>query len=77
MAGNAPTFICIPIPGSVIDLEKEIEKVFLLIAGKDISSSEHFIVERFAHGGMSSGYISPDFWRDQAMPLIRKRFAKK
>jgi hypothetical protein len=70
-------FSAIPIPGSITDLEKEIEKAFLLIAGKHISSSEHFFVDRFAHGGMSSGYISPEFWRDRAMPLIKKRFEGK
>lgn len=70
-------FYVIPIPGSVSDLEKEIEKAFLLIAGEPISSSEHFFVKRFAHGGMSSGYISPKFWCDQAMPLIKKRYSRK
>jgi hypothetical protein len=70
-------FSAIPIPESITALVNEIEKAFLLIAGKHISSSEHFFVDRFAHGGMSNGYISPEFWRDRAMPLIIKRFEGK
>ena len=67
----------IPIPDSISDLVKEIEKAFLFITGKPISSLQHFFVEQFAHGGMSSGYISPEFWREKVMPLIKKRYRRK
>jgi hypothetical protein len=31
-------------------------------------------VERHSHGGMSSGYMSPQFWLETAIPLLRARY---
>ena len=33
-------------------------------------------MEPFAHGGMSSGAISGEFWREKGFPLIVSRFEK-
>jgi 8-oxo-dGTP pyrophosphatase MutT (NUDIX family) len=33
-------------------------------------------VEKYAHGGMSSGHISLRFWRDTAIPLLCSRYRK-
>lgn len=35
---------------------------------------DEFFDERFAHGGMSSGHISMDWWRREGLPLLRRRF---
>jgi molybdenum cofactor cytidylyltransferase len=66
-----------PIPATVEELVREIESAFLLLAGSALSTNENFRVERFAHGGMSSGGVCPEFWRKRALPLLRERFLKK
>jgi hypothetical protein len=67
-------FASTPLPASLAKLEEQIAEAFLTLTGKPIITSKMFRVERFAHGGMSSGGISPDFWRDSAMSLLRKRY---
>jgi hypothetical protein len=37
---------------------------------------ESVYVERFAHGGMSSGRVCLRFWRDTALPLLCRRFSE-
>jgi len=70
-------FSTVQIPSSVSDLEKEIERAFLLFTGKTLSHRENFFVEKYAHGGMSSGGISPEFWRNQAIPLLIERYNER
>jgi len=31
-------------------------------------------VQEFAHGGMSSGFLSGEFWLNKAIPLLQDRF---
>jgi molybdenum cofactor cytidylyltransferase len=62
-----------PIPNSVSQLEQKITQAFFDLTGHLMSGSKHFRVERLAHGGMSSGCISPEFWREKALPLIKNR----
>jgi molybdenum cofactor cytidylyltransferase len=38
-----------------------------------LSHPDSFYVERYGHGGMSSGLVSPEFWRDTAVPLLLAR----
>jgi len=52
-----------------------IERTFEQLTGARISSADHIYVEKYAHGGMSSGYVSPAFWRETALPLLRARYA--
>lgn len=33
-------------------------------------------VPRYDAGGMSSGHVSPEFWREVAIPLLCERFEK-
>lgn len=37
------------------------------------TSDQSVYVERYAHGGMSSGHICLPFWRDQLVPLLMAR----
>jgi hypothetical protein len=66
----------VPLPAAADELSTLIETAFELLTGHSISTSNHFFVERFSHGGMSSGHISPDFWRNEAIPLLRARYAE-
>jgi hypothetical protein len=69
-------FVDTPIPSSAEIFEQELERAFVLLSGHPLSSSAHFRVERFAHGGMSSGGISPEFWRESALPILKNRYAE-
>ena len=52
------------------------EKLFEQLTGSPLSSEKAFFVQKYAHGGISSGYISPQFWRETALPLLRFRYAQ-
>jgi 8-oxo-dGTP pyrophosphatase MutT (NUDIX family) len=52
-----------------------IETAFHKLTGFPITHTESIYIERFSHGGMSSGHVEPEFWRDEATPLLRARFA--
>lgn len=66
----------IPRPTTTSELEDQVAQAFLLLTGLPMSTPESFRVERFAHGGISSGFVSPGFWRGRAMALIKKRYAE-
>ena len=61
----------IPLPGTSDELIALIDKTFESLTGHSMSELNMFFVERFNQGGMSGGYISPEFWREEILPLIR------
>jgi hypothetical protein len=63
-----------PLPVSPEAARAIVEGVFAMLTGHPISEAEAFFIERYSHGGMSSGYISPEFWRECAMPLLLSRY---
>jgi molybdenum cofactor cytidylyltransferase len=65
-----------PLPATADELKDLLETAFETLTGQPISAAHPFFVERFSHGGMSSGYLSPDFWRDAAIPLLCARYAE-
>ena len=69
-------FVSTPLPASWAKLEDQIAEAFLILTGKPITTPKMFKVDRFAHRGTSrgSGLISPDFWRDGALVLLKKRY---
>lgn len=67
----------VPLPADVTELEATIASAFLELTDHPISDTENFYVEEFAHGGMSSGSICLEFWRERAIPLLRKRYAAR
>ncbi len=64
----------IPLPPLVSELDEQIERAFQKLTGRPVSTTSMFCVDQFAHGGMSNGMISPEFWREQALPLLRSRY---
>lgn len=63
-----------PLPASTRELAALIEEAFTSLTGHPLSETEAFHIERFSHGGMSSGMVSPKFWRESAIPLLQERF---
>lgn len=51
-----------------------LEQTYEQVTGMPLSHQEPFFIERFSHGGMSSGYVSPQFWAEIAIPLLRARY---
>lgn len=66
----------VPCPASADALVAAIEAEFEELTGCSIDHAEPFHVEKYSHGGMSSGYVDPRFWRESAIPLLRQRHAE-
>ena len=64
------------LPRKIDEFEIELIKLFKSKTSKSIFDKESVFVEGYAHGGMSSGHISIDKWRDEFIPLLMERFIK-
>lgn len=73
----ARVFEAVPLPESADTLKAMLEAAFLTMTGHTVTEKETFFVERYAHGGMSSGHIDPGFWREKGFPLLLARFSAK
>ncbi|HUE98347.1 MAG TPA: hypothetical protein VMN99_03775 [Anaerolineales bacterium] len=60
------------------DIEEQftalLEQMYERLTGASLTDHEPIFVERYSHGGMSSGYVSPQFWVEQAIPMLLKRY---
>lgn len=61
-------------PRTALEFERLIGQGFAVLTGHALEPSPPFWVERFDRGGLSSGKIDPNFWRDTALPLLTGRF---
>lgn len=50
-----------------------IKEEFLKVTGHDLRGDESYYVEEFAHGGMSSGIVTTEFWLNAAIPELIHR----
>lgn len=66
----------VPLPEQPASLECLLQQQFQQLAGVPLTSVDHHFVPRFDSGGMSSGYVSPQFWRSEAIPLLLARAAR-
>jgi hypothetical protein len=60
-------------PATSEGLASLIEGAFEELTGFPLSHADPIYVEKYSHGGMSSGYVQPKFWRETAMPLLQGR----
>ena len=60
-------------PATPEALAAVVEEAFRELTGFPIAHPDAIYVERFSHGGMSSGHVAPAFWRDTALPLLQSR----
>ncbi|MEU2004534.1 hypothetical protein ACH47B_26385 [Rhodococcus sp. NPDC019627] len=65
----------VPIPGEDAALEGLLLTAFTSVVGVDLLTepAENVYREEFAHGGMSSGHVSLQLWRDCLLPLLVSR----
>ena len=56
-------------------LEKWIKEEYLSLSGKALTDKymDFAVVERFAHGGMSSGGVDNQWWMNEGIPLLKSR----
>ncbi len=67
-----------PLPDTLAQAEKMLEKAFLRIVGVELGSpqpDDRVHVKKFATGtGLSDGQVSLQYWRDTAVPILLDRF---
>jgi hypothetical protein len=61
-------------PASADEFQWLLEQTYTQLTGTPISRRTSIFVERYSHGGMSSGLVSPEFWRETAIPLLLDRY---
>ena len=68
-----------PLAPRTVLVEGKLRQAFRDLVGVDLpkvaqpDAPEHVYVERFAHGGMSSGHISLPWWRETGFPMLTER----
>ena len=53
-----------------------VSEFFKEVTGQPLTFDTNAYVERFAHGGMSSGYVSGSFWISHGIPLLIENLHK-
>lgn len=70
----AERFQSVELPGSAEEFCDLLHDAYRALTGQPLEVATPVFVAAFAHGGMSSGHVSPEFWREQAIPLLVRRF---
>ena len=63
----------VPIPENRNQLERVLSALFFALTGVEMSLYQPNFFQRFAHGGMSSGQVSCQAWREKLIPLLCQR----
>ena len=66
----------VELPCTSIELVQMVENEYRIITGQAIEIDTYVYVKELAHGGMSSGHICPEYWRDSAIPLLVERYRR-
>jgi hypothetical protein len=61
-------------PETEAELVALLEQTYRHLTGVPLTAADPVYVERYSHGGMSSGQVSPRFWIETAIPLLCARF---
>ncbi|MEH7108845.1 hypothetical protein [Bacillus sp. JJ1764] len=69
-------FSTIPLPCSKTCFIQHFEKFFQKLTNHSFKSESDFWVEKYDHGGMSSGGIGVDFLHKKTLPLLFTRLEK-
>lgn len=63
----------VPVTISQEEFVKSFEMTFEKMTGTPLTPGRHVFLPEYAHGGMSGGKISGDFWIEKALPLLLER----
>ena len=69
-------FATTPLPADEARLRALIEEAFVAATGSAIGARDPVFVQRLAHGGLTSGYVLPKWWRETGVPLLLERAAQ-
>ena len=58
------------------EFERIVKEEHLKLTEVELTNESIAECQEFAHGGMSSGVISGEFWNTVALPLLKKRLEK-
>ena len=62
-----------PLPAGPAAIDALLAALYQKLVGEAPSAGRRSFVARYAHGGMSSGYVDADFWLTQGLPLLKRR----
>lgn len=65
-----------PMPASRDEALRQLNRCFEIVVGvsvNDARSGTSVYVEKFAHGGMSSGHVDLQTWREKLLPMLANR----
>jgi hypothetical protein len=66
-------FELMPCPHNPEDVAEIVSETFQVLTGQPITHGEPFFLPQYAHGGMSSGYVNPGWWRDTGILFLQQR----
>ena len=64
----------LPLPATEIQFIELLNITFDRLVGYPITHQQDIFIKRYAHGGMSSGYVCLQFWREKVFPLLQARY---
>ena len=62
-----------PLPTSPAAVDNLLRSLYEQLVGEAPRAGCYTFVARYAHGGMSSGYVDANFWLAHGLPLLRRR----
>ena len=67
----------VQLPSNESELEEWIKAQHLEVSNVELTEESIAIVKEFAHGGMSSGGLSGEWWTNTALPILKRRLTDK
>lgn len=67
------SLIDVPTGASLQQIHAHLLGLFAGLTGGSVDADRPIRVDRYDTGGMSGGFVSPQFWREQAIPLLLRR----
>ena len=61
-------------PQTEADFKRLLEQAYEQVTGQAITQPNPILIERYSHGGMSSGQVDPHFWAETGFPLLLARY---
>jgi hypothetical protein len=61
-------------PETAADLERALQSAFFQLTQREFDCLDPFLIERYESGGLSSGMVCPEFWKNTAFTLIVSRY---
>jgi hypothetical protein len=67
-------FEAMPEPATTKEFARLFMEAFRHFTGEEIASGKFIYVKKYDKGGLSKGQVCADFWMNNALPMLKKRF---